>query len=118
MGMLAVAVCIAVSVLGQPPPIANVTTANEETIIFDTGPSTNPYSSIAGTHNGTITPSRTLNVSKVFTYPCKGTGGHSEYVWIYGNGVDETATWGGYSEEWHKLSFNQSFVLVANKNYY
>jgi len=115
-GMLAA--CIAVSVLAQPAPIANVTTANEETVIFDTGPSSNPYPSIAGTHNGTITPAKTLNVSKVFTYSCRGTGGHSEYVWIHGNGVNETVTWGGYSEEWHKLSFNQSFLLVANKTYY
>jgi len=118
MGMLAVAVCIVVSVLAQPAPIANVTTANEETIIFDTGPSSNPYPSIAGTHKGTITPAKTLNVSKIFTYPCEGTGGHSEYVQIYGNGVNETVTWGGYSEEWHKLSFNQSFLLAANKTYY
>ena len=118
MGMLAVAACIAVSVLAQPTPIANVTTANEETIIFDTGPSSNPYPSIAGTHKGTITPAKTLNVSKIFTYPCKGTGGHSKYVQIHGNGVNETATWGGYSEEWYKLSFGQSFLLVANKTYY
>jgi len=44
------AVCLAVSVLAQPPPIANVTTASEETVIFDTGPSYNPYPSITGTH--------------------------------------------------------------------
>ena len=118
MGMLVVAACIVVSVLAQPTPIANVTTANEETIIFDTGPSSNPYPSIAGTHKGTITTAKTLNVSKVFTYPCEGTGGHSEYVWIHGNGVNETATWGGYSKEWHKLSFDQSFLLAANKTYY
>ena len=118
MGMLAVAACIAVSVLAQPVPIVNVTAANEETIIFDTGPSSNPYPSIAGTHKGTITPAKTLNVSKIFTYPCEGTGGHCEHVWIHGNGVNETATWGGYSQEWHKLTFGQSFLLVANKTYY
>lgn len=33
------AVCIVVSVLAQPAPIANITTANEETLVFDTGPS-------------------------------------------------------------------------------
>jgi hypothetical protein len=36
--------------------------------IFDTGPGT--YPSIMGTHEGTITPSRTITVSRLYTYPC------------------------------------------------
>ncbi|MCD6203073.1 MAG: hypothetical protein J7I99_01770 [Methanophagales archaeon] len=30
--------------------------------VFDTGPSENPYPSIFGTHNGTITPHKTLHL--------------------------------------------------------
>jgi squalene-hopene/tetraprenyl-beta-curcumene cyclase len=45
---------------------------------FDTGNGT--YPSIMGTHNGTITPSKDISVSKMYTYPCASTGGHSEYV--------------------------------------
>jgi len=33
--------------------------------IFDTGTPSNPYSSIAGTHYGTITPNRTITVNKL-----------------------------------------------------
>ena len=39
--------------------------------------------SISGTHNGTIKPNVIIKVSKLYTYPCSGTGGHTEYVKIY-----------------------------------
>lgn len=52
----------------------------ERPVFFDTGPGT--YPSISGTHNGTITPNVTIEVSKLYTYPCSGTGGHSEHVTI------------------------------------
>jgi len=51
---------------------------------FDTG--TGTYPSIFGTHNGTITPSHDVLADKMYTYPCSGTGGHSEYVRIWGMG--------------------------------
>ena len=60
--------------------------------IFDTGAPTNPYPSIFGTHNGTITPNQTINVSKMYTYPCKETGGHSEYVAFYSTDTAGTGT--------------------------
>ena len=41
--------------------------------VFDTGSPANPYPSISGTHNGTITPNQTITVSKLYTYPCSGT---------------------------------------------
>jgi len=47
-------------------------------IKFDTG--TGTYPSISGTYNGTFTPTQTITVSKLYTYPCAGTGGHSEHV--------------------------------------
>ncbi len=51
---------------------------------FDTGHGT--YPSIMGIHNGTITPNSDKNISKMYTYSCPGTGGHSEYVNIDANG--------------------------------
>jgi predicted secreted protein len=84
--------------------------------IFDTGKGA--YPSISGIHNGTITPSYNLTLSKLYTYPCAGTGGHTEYVKIW-NSTDwnVTATWNGYTDDWHNLSFNNSFTLYANETY-
>ena len=65
--------------------------------IFDTGEPENPYPSIFGTHNGTITPYKDIYVGRMFTYPCAGTGGHTEFVRIWGNGLDVNASWAGYS---------------------
>jgi len=81
---------------------------------FDTRPGS--YPSISGTHSGTIRPYRDIAVSTLYTYPCAGTGGHTEYVKIW-NSTDwnVTATWGGYIEGWHNLTFNNSFTLYANE---
>ena len=84
---------------------------------FDTGSGT--YSSVPGIHTGTITPSSTLTVSKIYTYPCAGTGGHSEYVKIWNSmtGWNVTATWNGYTGDWHNISFKETFTLYANETY-
>ena len=83
---------------------------------FDTGRGT--YSSIFGTHNGTITPSHDLFVSKMYTYPCLGTGGHSEYVRIWNiSGWNVTARWDGYEGDWHNICFDKPFILKANETY-
>jgi hypothetical protein len=66
--------------------------------IFDTG--TGTYPSIAGTHNGTITPNVTIEVSKLYTYPCAGTGGHIEYVKIWNSTKGIVAGWEGWSNKW------------------
>ncbi|MCD6456119.1 MAG: hypothetical protein J7K81_04955, partial [Methanophagales archaeon] len=66
--------------------------------IFDTGPGT--YPSIFGTHNGTITPNQTMNVSKLYTYPCPRTGGHTEYARIWNSTLDEITRWAGYKGDW------------------
>nr|QNO52177.1 hypothetical protein LFOEMHHC_00003 [Methanosarcinales archaeon ANME-1 ERB6] len=83
--------------------------------IFDTDPGT--YPSIFGTHNGTITPNQTMNVSKLYTYPCVGTGGHTEYARIWNSTLDEIARWDGYKGDWHNISFNETFTLLPNKTY-
>jgi hypothetical protein len=86
---------------------------------FDTGTPSNPYPSIAGTHNGTITLPFNLSVSKLYTYPCPGTGGHTEYAAIsYPNGtVLAEAHWNGYTGDWHNISFYDSFPPSANQTY-
>ncbi len=92
--------------------IINVTVFQND---FDTTGGT--YPSIAGTHNGTIKPNRTTIVNKLYTYPCAGTGGHTEYVRIWGNGVDVNATWTGYNGDWHNITFDKPFKLYAGTTY-
>ena len=88
------------------------------TKVFDTGSPSNPYPSIAGTHNGTITPNKIIEVSKLYTYPCTGTGGHTEYARIYNDSWSiETLPWEGYGGDWHNLSFNEPFKLYADVEY-
>jgi hypothetical protein len=90
----------------------------ERVTVFDTRAPANPYPSISGMHNGTITPFNDINVSKLYTYPCAGTGGHTEYVRIW-NSTDWSviATWGGYKGDWHNISFDAPFTLVAGETY-
>ncbi len=73
--------------------------------IFDTG--TGTYPSLMGTHKGTITPSRSINVSKLYTYPCTGTGGHTESIKLEENGtLIANGTWDGYHEDWHNITLH------------
>ena len=90
--------------------------AGEE--IFDIGSSANPYPSIFGTHNGTITVDKTITVNKMYTYPCVGTGGHSEYIEIRNaTGWNGNASWDGYKDDWRNISFDEPFTLEANETY-
>ena len=86
------------------------------TFTFDTHEGS--YPSISGTFSGTIAPSCNLSVSKLYTYPCPGTGGHLEYVRIW-NGPLTIAeeSWNGYTDDWHNISFNNSFVLYKDETY-
>ena len=84
--------------------------------VFDTGEGT--YPSISGTHKGTITPSTDIPVHKMYTYPCIGTGGHSEYVKIWNatwEGVE--AYWDGYTGDWHNIVFSEPFTLKSGETY-
>jgi len=85
--------------------------------VFDTGPSENPYPSIFGTHNGTITPNKTIIATKLYTYPCAGTGGHTEYARIWNKTWNATATWEGYAGEWHNITFDKKVILFAGETY-
>jgi hypothetical protein len=86
-----------------------------ENLVFDTG--TGTYPSIFGTHNGTIKPNQTITVSKLYTYPCAGTGGHTEHARIWNSTLDVNATWNGYTGDWHNITFNETFVLYENRTY-
>jgi hypothetical protein len=70
-------------------------------------------------HNGTITPNQTITVHKLYTYPCAGTGGHTEYTAIsYSNGtVIAEARWNGYVGDWHNISFDNFFTLEEGEIY-
>ncbi len=86
--------------------------------VFETGQSENPYPSLSGTHNGTIKLNQTIRVSKLYTYPCVGTGGHTEYAKIYNDSwCVETLPWVGYTGDWHNISFSESFKLYPNNEY-
>jgi hypothetical protein len=85
---------------------------------FDTGSPANPYPSIFGTHNGTITPKYNITVSRMYTYACEGTGGHSEYIEIWNaTGWTVNASWNGYKDNWHNISFDVPFTLESYKTY-
>ena len=87
------------------------------TTIFDTGSTANPYPSIMGNHTGTIKSNHTVIATKLYTYPCEGTGGHTEYAEIRNATWNATATWKGYASDWHNISFDKPVVLLANEIY-
>ena len=90
-------------------------TVEQEVGYFDTGSGT--YPSIRGTHTGTIRLNKTIVVHKMYTYPCVGTGGHTEYVRFYGNGLDVNKTWNGYIGDYHNIIFDPPITLEANTTY-
>jgi hypothetical protein len=70
-----------------------------------------------GNHTGTIKPNHTVIATKLYTYPCAGTGGHTEYAKIGNATWNATATWEGYAGDWHNITFDKTVVLLANKTY-
>ena len=86
--------------------------------IFDTCAPANPYPSIMGNHTGTIKPNHTVIATKLYTYPCAGTGGHTKYAKIGNLTWNATATWEGYDAgDWHNITFDKTVVLLANETY-
>jgi hypothetical protein len=85
-------------------------------VSFDTGPGT--YPGIAGTHNGTLIPNQTITVSTLYTYPCAGTGGHTEYVHIWNeSGTIAEAHWQGYVGDWQNITITPSVILQEGYTY-
>ena len=62
-------------------------------------------------------PNQAIAVNGLYTYACPGTGGHTEYARIWGNGVDAHANWSGYAGDWHNLTFNTTVTLEPGKEY-
>jgi len=85
--------------------------------LIDTGRPRNPYPSIAGCFNGTITPNRTIIATKLYTYPCEGTGGHTEYALIWNETWCAEASWKGYGDDWMNISFNRTVILMPYETY-
>jgi len=98
-------------------PLENYFVAPETN--FETGESAKPYPSIMGTHTGTIKPNQPITISKLYTYSCPGTGGHTEYIWIHGNGVDTSAAWDGYqsTSDYHLIEFAAPVTLEEGITY-
>jgi len=91
-----------------------------KTASFDTGPSTYPYPSISGVHHGNFTPKRNITVHQIFTYPCAGTGGHSEYVVFcdYETGERKIEVrWNGYQGDYHNITVSPPVELLKNRVY-
>jgi PKD repeat protein len=83
--------------------------------IFDTGTGGVPYPSISGTHYGTITPNQTFAVSTLYTYPCPGTGGHTESIELSEDGeLIANGSWAGYTGDWHNMTLNN---LIGKASY-
>jgi parallel beta-helix repeat protein len=92
-------------------------TVSTVTDVFDTGPGT--YPSIAGNHTGTIKPAINLYVSKLYTYNCPGTGGHTEYVRIWNEtGTVTEGYWHGYQADYSNLTLTPSVTLVKDHEYH
>ncbi|KAF5426203.1 hypothetical protein C5S39_15175, partial [Candidatus Methanophagaceae archaeon] len=89
----------------------------EPEVIFDTGEGT--YPSISGTHNGTITPAQNTTVNRMYTYPCAGTGGHTEYVriWDENGNVDGQGNWSGYPSDYHNVTISPAITLLQGHTY-
>ena len=91
---------------------------------FDTEAPANPYPSIMGNHTGTIKPNQTITVNKLYTYPCVGTGGHTESIKLYKNGtLIASGSWDGYQGDYHNITIHnltggaQYVTLLENHEY-
>ena len=92
-----------------------VTALLPESVLFDTG--LGAYPSIYGVHKGTITPAHDVTLRQMYTYPCAGTGGHSEFVELSNETFYINATWNGYQSDYHNITFPHQFTLFANHTY-
>jgi hypothetical protein len=87
------------------------------TPVFDTGSPEVPYPSMCGIHNRTIMLNQTITVSKLYTYPCQGTGGHTERVTVWNDKVViVAANWTGYTGDWRNITFD-AITLEAGETY-
>ncbi len=105
---------------GNPNAATSVTTklaVSRKAFELDTGSGT--YPSMAGVHRGTIRPNHTVVVSRFYTYPMEGTGGHAQFVEFsnISSGWCINATWAGYKGDYHNLTFPERFILSEGALY-
>jgi len=85
--------------------------------IFDTGRPENPYPSISGEFVGTIKTNKKIIATKLYTYACEGTGGHTEHALICNSTWCAEAKWDGYKGDWMNISFNKTVILMPHETY-
>jgi len=71
---------------------------------FDTGDGI--YPSIMGTHKGEIKPSDNINVSKMYTYSCAGTGTHGIKLYDENDTLIAKGSWNGYIGDYHNIPYH------------
>jgi len=102
---------------GATNSTTKIITVYSPTAIFDTGRPENPYPSISGEFVGTIRTNTTIIATKLYTYPCEGTGGHTEHALICNSTWCAYAEWEGYKEDWMNISFNKTVILMPYEIY-
>ena len=100
-----------------PSPTPSPTPTPTPVQIFDTGRPDNPYPSISGEFIGTIRTNTKIIATKLYTYACEGTGGHTEYALIYNKTWCSYAEWVDYRGDWMNISFNRTVVLMPYETY-
>jgi len=54
----------------------------------------------------------------LYTYPCAGTGGHTESIELYENTtLIASGAWGGYQSDYHNITITPSVILQAGHTY-
>jgi len=84
---------------------------------FDTGRPENPYPSISGEFVGTIKANTKIIATKLYTYACEGTGGHTEHALICNKTWCAEAYWKGYEGDWMNIYFNKTVILMPYETY-
>ena len=101
----------------QPAPTPTPTPTPTPAQIFDTGRPENPYPSISGKFVGTIKTNKKIIATKLYTYACEGTGGHTEHALICNKTWCAYAEWDGYKGDWMNISFNRTVILMPYEIY-
>ena len=54
----------------------------------------------------------------MYTYPCAGTGGHTESIKLYENdALKASGTWTGYQHDWQNITITPSVTLKEGLEY-
>jgi hypothetical protein len=97
------------------------TAARIVNIIAGVNAHTSLYSDAVGSYLGISgTQTETITIQKMYTYPCAGTGGHSEYAAFYAQNGTKLGEgfWDGYQDEdYPYITFDAPFTLEIGKTY-